>query len=73
MEVLGRNFGDPFGYVVLEMFIQMELSMRLLDIQVWRLSVSSGLGCGIGEPILAVKDLGEHEKVLSGTFRKEEP
>lgn len=31
------------------------------------------LGCGIGEPILAVKDLGEHEKVLSGTFRKEEP
>lgn len=70
MEVLGQNFGDLLGYLVLEMFIQMEVSMGLLATRVWGLTVSSGLGCGIGEPILSVKDLEEHEKVLSETFRK---
>lgn len=36
------------------------------------LAMSSGLGCGAGEPILGVKDLGEHEReALSEKFRKD--
>lgn len=49
----------------------MELSVGLLAAQGWGLAMSSGLGCGPGEPIPGVGDLGEHEKVLSEAFRKD--
>lgn len=69
--VLEQNFGDPFGYVAPHVLIQVELSMGLSDTQVSGLAISSRRRFNTGESVLGVKNLGEHEKVLSERFSTE--
>lgn len=62
---------DTSGCVASDTLIQMELSMGRSDTQVSGLAISSRLRLDIGESVLGVKDLAEHEKVLSKRFRIE--